>query len=55
MVHKDFTAKRLTENRPHAEVTPQIDDGLHGLLRGELAALISIHHLRFAMMSEHLL
>jgi hypothetical protein len=55
MVHKDFIAKKLTENQPHAEVTPLIVDGLHKLLRGELASLVGIHHLRFAMMREHLL
>jgi hypothetical protein len=55
MVHKDFIAKKLTENQPHAELTPLIVGGLHELLRGELAALIGMHHLRFAMMSDHLL
>ena len=55
MVYKDFTAKKLTENQPHAELTPLIVDDLHKLLHDELAALVGIHRLRFAMMSERIL
>ena len=40
----------------HAEIfTPSTLDGLHELLRGELATLISIHDLRLAMAMERLL
>jgi hypothetical protein len=27
MVHKDFIAKKITENQPHAKVAPLIVDG----------------------------